>query len=260
MDPHALQSYRDFEDAEDQYIQLIAAGYPDMELQSYERHLDQLRQAYEMERREIERQQLESIPSVQCRINDLPQRSLREIAPLVAASRQDEIFVFDFDDTLAVRYGMVWNAGYQPYDQSKQADDFVGMPGFDDLINTLKQTNNFFLVLSNRNADGVAEADSYLTQFGVEVFAVGTRQPDGTSISKGDWLLALINANPHYTVWNFVDDIGENLESAREVISSKCPRSLTLNLFQVYGIQEFGHNISIPERERNQEQYFATMR
>jgi hypothetical protein len=254
MDPHNLQSFKNYKEAEDLYFSLMAQGYDDQDLMPYQRQVEALRQVYETERHLYQTAQVPIEPI--CNIIQRPERSLTQIAPLIS-NRDDEIFVFDFDDTLAARYGMLWNNGLRRYDPSKQDDDFAPMPGFDALVTALRNNNNYFMIVSSRNPDGVAELNQYLSQFGVPVYAVGTREADGTETPKGEWILNLMNANPNYTKWNFVDDMAENIESVRDVVSRNCPRSLTLNLFHVYGIQEFGQGLSMNLRAQYQEEYFS---
>lgn len=255
MEHHNLPSYNRFRTAESKYLYLLESGASDNELETQSSLVQYLRDEYERDR--------EQLLNNQCIINRYNLRSLIDILGLMNESGPDDLFVFDFDETLMSRRHKLWLEGVLRYNHNidsksdARSMELLPYPGFQNIIDLSRQHPT--MILTRRNTDGVNEINDILSPYNVNIPVAGTIDDNGKIYPKGDILLSILNANRPYNIVNFIDDGDDNILSVQNIFQTHCPYKLTINLYKVPGESAFDPNISENNKFRNQEEYINYM-
>lgn len=253
MDPHNYESYQNYIQAERELVRM----YNDYTTSS--RDIDEqlelvqyFRNIYENERENMMKEM--SYPD--CIISFQEITDLNIIYQKMLNSRRNELFVFDFDETLMIKKYKLWINGIIRYVHGDNGNNLIPFPLVGEILSLSKNANIF--ILTRRNHSGVSEIYKILHSNGIHgIKVIGTVDRSGDITPKGEILLNIVEKNQSIDVLHFIDDDQSNIDSAHEVFSNECPRDIKINLYKANLIDSVSPNMSEFEKSRNREEYFS---
>jgi hypothetical protein len=180
-----------------------------------------------------------------CQINNMGITSLIEMSKIMENASESELFVFDYDDTLASLRCSFWEAGLVKYEKRDRYDVYIPIVGFNEVMSF--STSRNVLILTARGIVGIPDVNQFMKEYGYNVRIIGTCR----RISKGNMMRNILAASPKYTVVHFIDDCEKNIRSVEKSIS-KHFTGITLYTYLAPPLSHDKSDINVTQEEREE--------
>lgn len=157
-------------------------------------------------------------------------KSLYTLNLTVKKCKDDELFIFDFDDTLTTIVDE-HNFCTTPLNKIPDPNCYIFLKYAADI---LSQNCKNMMVLTARDEFGVADVKNVLETFGVyNIIVVGSINSSGRLIPKGEIIHEISKLNPKFKTIHFIDDNIHNIDSTESVFLQKCARPMKIILYKM---------------------------